>query len=132
MFAYLFTWHALYVLRGEHQVFAEMREDYLTKGDPDFATQTRYTSKVCPLLRGAFFFVLAWCDGWGLDGGGGVGWSARLGERCVSCWYASACAVTLRLSTSPSTSACCVAPRCSTLSCVELRSAALCCVLYRG
>ena len=26
VFAYLFTWHALYVLRGEHQAFAEMRE----------------------------------------------------------------------------------------------------------
>lgn len=46
VFAYLFTWHALYVLRGEHKVFAEMREEYLTEGDPDFATQTRYTSKV--------------------------------------------------------------------------------------
>lgn len=46
VFAYLFTWHALHVLRGEHQAFAEMREEYLTKGDPDFATQTRYTTKV--------------------------------------------------------------------------------------
>lgn len=26
VFAYVFTWHALYVLRGEHQAFAEMRE----------------------------------------------------------------------------------------------------------
>eukprot|EP00903_Cladosiphon_okamuranus_P018683 g17196.t2 len=46
VFAYLFTWHALYVLRGEHQAFAEMREDFLTKGDRDFAAQTRYTTKV--------------------------------------------------------------------------------------
>lgn len=59
VFSYLFTWHALYVLRGEHQVFAEMREEYLTKGDPDFATQTRYTTKVLRLffrecVRGCF------------------------------------------------------------------------------
>ncbi|CAN0461171.1 unnamed protein product, partial [Laminaria digitata] len=33
VFAYLFTWHALYVLRGEHQAFAEMREEYLIRGD---------------------------------------------------------------------------------------------------
>ncbi|CAM9640835.1 unnamed protein product, partial [Sphacelaria rigidula] len=46
LFAYLFTWHALYVLRGEHQVFAEMREQFLTTGDPDFPSQARYTSKV--------------------------------------------------------------------------------------
>ncbi|CAN0324336.1 unnamed protein product [Pylaiella littoralis] len=46
VFAYLFTWHALYVLRGEHQAFAEMREEFLTHGDPDFAAQTRYTTKV--------------------------------------------------------------------------------------
>lgn len=51
IFGYLFTWHALYVLRGEHQVFAEMREAFLTRGDPDFALQTRYTSKVPHALR---------------------------------------------------------------------------------
>ena len=50
MFAYVFTWHALYILRGEHQVFAEMREEYLTRGDPDFAAQTLYTSKVTAVL----------------------------------------------------------------------------------
>ena len=46
VFAYLFTLHALYVLRGEYQVFSEMREDYLTRGDPDFSPQTLYTTKV--------------------------------------------------------------------------------------
>lgn len=46
VFAYLFTWHALHVLKGEHQVFAEMREEYLTTGDPEFEAQTRYTTKV--------------------------------------------------------------------------------------
>ncbi|CAN0195006.1 unnamed protein product, partial [Scytosiphon promiscuus] len=46
VFAYLFTWHALYVLRAEHQAFGEMREEFLTRGDPDFAAQTRYTTKV--------------------------------------------------------------------------------------
>lgn len=46
MFAYLFTLHALYVLRGEYQVFSEMREEYLTRGDPDFSPQTLYTTKV--------------------------------------------------------------------------------------
>ena len=50
VFAYVFTWHALYILRGEHQVFAEMREEYLTRGDPDFAAQTLYTSKVTAVL----------------------------------------------------------------------------------
>lgn len=48
IFAYLFTWHALYTLKGEHQVFAKMRERYLSRGNADFMAQTRYTSKASP------------------------------------------------------------------------------------
>lgn len=61
MFAYLFTWHALYVLKDEHKVFAEMREQYLTTGDPDFASQTRYTSKVCVCVCCLVLFVCLLC-----------------------------------------------------------------------
>ncbi|CAN0235256.1 unnamed protein product, partial [Phaeothamnion confervicola] len=46
VFAYLFSWHALHLLRIEFRKFADLREDFLAYGDPDFLPQTRYSALV--------------------------------------------------------------------------------------